>query len=140
MSSGDSVCNRDSKGDLSRMARNPDPNEGTVQSPHPRSDDDRLEAFKHRLDGQGGIHTAVRQHRGHTGHKAGHRLVPSTQCCISPEVQNGVGDGWGPVVKGLNDNGEAWWKGRLGSLTVVTTTPDLLRHPGAELPQPVHFC
>lgn len=31
----------------------------------------------------------------HTGH-------------ISPEVQNRVGDGGGSVVKGLNDNGEAW--------------------------------
>lgn len=127
------------------MARDPDPNEGTVQSPHPRSDDNRLEAFKHRLDGQGGVHTAVRQHRGHTGQRAGHRLVPSTQCCISPEVQNGVGDGWGPVVKGLNDNGEAWWRGRLRvslwSLPHLTccATPET-PHPGAEPPQPAHFC
>lgn len=63
MSSGDSVCNRDSKGDLSRMAKDQDPDEGTAQSPHPGRDDDRLEAFKHRLDGQGGVHTAVGQHR-----------------------------------------------------------------------------
>lgn len=85
------------------------------QSPHPRSDDDRLEAFKHRLDGQGGVHTAAGQHGGHTGQRAG--PVLSTQGCISPEVQNGVGDGGGPVVKGLNDNGEAWWRERPGSLS-----------------------
>ena len=27
---------------------------------------------------------------------------------VSPEVQDGVGDGWGPVVKGLNDDGETY--------------------------------
>lgn len=129
MSSGDSVCNGDSKGDLSRTAGDQEPGDQEQQSPHPRSDDDGLEALKHRLDGQGGIHTAAGQHGGHTGQRAG--PVPSTKGCISPEVQNGVGDGGGPVVKGLNDNGEAWWMRRPGSLTVVT--PDI-HHPGTELP------
>lgn len=47
--------------------------------------------------------TAVTQGRGR-----GPRPVPSTQGSISPEVQDGVGDGGGPVVKGLDDNGKAW--------------------------------
>lgn len=35
---------------------------------------------------------------------------PFTPCWgqASPEVQDGVGNGWGPVIKGLDDDGETY--------------------------------
>lgn len=65
--------------------------------------------------------------RGHKGRGWGQGLS-HPQGCISPEVQNGVGNGGGPVVKGLNDNGEAWWRGGR-RVSLGHSTPALLRHP-----------
>lgn len=48
---------------------------------------------------------------GVTRAEGGAEACPIHTARISPEVQNGVGDGGGPVVKGLNDNGEAWGGG-----------------------------
>lgn len=110
--------------------RDQDPHGGTAESPHPRGDDDRLEALKHRLDGQGGIHTAVDNAVVTQGRVQGGGLAQPMHGCISPEVQDGVGDAGGPVIKGLDYNGEAWWKRMLVSpphLSYLCVPPDTLQ-------------
>lgn len=76
MSSGDSVCRETERETSVGESRDQDPHEGTAQRPHPRGDDDRLESFKHGLNGQGGVHTAVGKHTGHTGPGRGRSLSP----------------------------------------------------------------
>ena len=67
MSSGDSVCTRDSRRDLSRTGQEsgvPQWRAGGQKGPHPRCDDDGLEALEHGFDGQRGVHAAVRSGQG----------------------------------------------------------------------------
>lgn len=65
MSNGDSVCSRDSRTDLSKTGQELGAPQGRAgdwgveKDPHPRSDNDRLEALEHRFDSQRGIHAAV---------------------------------------------------------------------------------
>lgn len=55
---------------------------------------------------------------------------------VSPEVQDRVGNGWGSVIKGLDDDGETY--GEIPWVPVVTTPTHLFLtpHPNAERNQP----
>lgn len=87
---------------------------GAEKGPHPRCDDDRLEALEHGFDGQGSVHAAAGSRRGCRGPRWGPcgPFTPPHWGGVSPEVQDGVGNGGGPVIKGLDDDGETYEPGR----------------------------